>query len=265
MFDRLVAYGCSHTAAYESADTEWWPAADEYKLKHGPAEFFKFMARTYPGQWNHQQHIENQKTNSFANKLAELIGIPCANKAIPGNSLAQIVWQLNTDIANNQITSNDLILIGLPNSERVICFDDQAVDTLRLADSLHYADFDLDEKTMVTYFNREQTMFLYLTYIQSLLYLEKTQLSRQILFVDPDNGYRRFIDFIQSLSSTNYFKKTVFNMLQDVNARPVWLDIHNVRLCNAGDQRHAGMHATAEMHKTYAEKLFKNFKEIKHD
>lgn len=269
MFDRVIAYGCSHTAAYESGDMQWWPDADDYKRKHGTTEFYKFMAKTYPNKWNHLQHIENQKTNSFANVLARLMKVPCINNAIPGNSLAQIVWQIDTDLVNKQFTSRDLILIGLPNPDRVIYFNDQAAETLRLTDNLQYDDFQFDQRTMVSYFNREQTTFLYLTYLRTLLYLEKTKLSGQILLVKPDGYYQVLVDFIQTVDQDsnlmNYFQKTIVGIFQEINASSIWLDNADTKLYNNNDVSHAGMHATAEMHQRYAEKLFKNLKDIQYD
>lgn len=269
MFDRVIAYGCSHTAAYETNDAQWRPDADNYKLKHGVAEFYKFIGRRYPDKWDYQRHIENQKENSFANVLARLMKVPCINNAIPGNSLAQIVWQIDTDLVNEQFTSRDLILIGLPVSNRVIYFADQAAETLRLIDNSHYDEFQFDQRTMVSYFNREQTTFLYLTYLRTLLYLEKTKLPGQILLVKPDGNYQGLVDFIQTVDQDSdlmkYFQKTIFGIFQEINLSPVWLDNADTKLYNFDDVPHAGMHATAEMHKRYAEKLFKNLKDIRHD
>jgi hypothetical protein len=269
MFDRVIAYGCSHTAAYETNDTQWRLDADNYKLKHGVAEFYNFIGRTYPGKWDYQRHIENQKENSFANVLARLMKVPCINNAIPGNSLAQIVWQIDTDLANDQITNCDLILIGLPTPNRVIHFTDQAAETLRLTDNSHYANFQFDQRTIVNYFNREQTTFLYLAYLRILLYLEKTKLPGQLLLLNPDGHAQTLFNFIQTVDQDSnlmkYFQKTTFGIFQEINAMPIWLDNANTKLYNDNDTSHAGMHATAEMHSRYAEKLFKNLKEITHD
>lgn len=269
MFDRLVAYGCSHTSAYETNDHLLMTDADAFKLQHGLGTFYNAIGRKHPDTWDYDAHLEQQKSNSYANVLAELIGILCVNNSIPGNSLANVLWQLHTDIANNQISTTDLVLIGIPSHLRITHFAPDSTVSLQLGRLEQYPAYNFDLPTMLDYFNREQTTYLHLLYIHSLMLLEKTTLPGQMVILSPDASYYGLFDNILPNEQTPhlpvYFQKTAFNIFQEISNSPLWLDYNNVRLWNAGDRRHAGMHSTKEMHKRYAEKLFKNLKELHHD
>lgn len=143
-FNRIVAYGCSFTAAEETADEDLYchfgtrREIDEFKRNHEHYGIFsdkinKICKGNYPEKftWNgdkinidHHLVKELQKENSYVNKLAELYNVSCFNRAISGSSVSYSIFQILSDISAGLVNpDNDLIFVGITSKGRFWSFD----------------------------------------------------------------------------------------------------------------------------------------------
>ena len=126
-FNRVVAYGCSHTAGSELADHLFWDKPisvgelDKIKRKYassGASAFYtdyKFLGV--------QEVIDAQNKLSWAGQVAQRLGVPILNKGVAGSSMQGMIYAIERDMATGDITENDLILVGATSMERWMYFD----------------------------------------------------------------------------------------------------------------------------------------------
>lgn len=126
-FNRVVAYGCSHTAGSELADHLFWDRPisvgelDKIKRKYassGASAFYtdyKFLGV--------QEVIDAQNKLSWAGQVAQRLGVPILNKGVAGSSMQGMIYAIERDMATGDITENDLILVGATSMERWMYFD----------------------------------------------------------------------------------------------------------------------------------------------
>jgi hypothetical protein len=119
-FNRVVAYGCSFTAGDEIVDhliiDKTFEETNKIKQKFSnQVEFYKHFNITFPTDLILQ--------NSWAGQLARLLNKPFVNKAYPGFSIGQSFFQIFNDYKNNIISKNDLILVGLTGTTRMMWYN----------------------------------------------------------------------------------------------------------------------------------------------
>ena len=124
-FNRIIAYGCSHTAGSELADHLFWErpvTVNELdKIKRtfkNPTEFYQKYPMT-----GYSEVIEIQSKKSWAGKVAEKFGVPILNRGLPGSSMQGIIYSIEKDRFEGHITDNDLILIGATSMDRWMYFE----------------------------------------------------------------------------------------------------------------------------------------------
>ena len=96
-YNRVVAYGCSFTVGEETADTFVRPGLtldqidDEKRSMGMEAWLFKYLT---PNKANSPQRKREANSNSWANQLAAMLGVPCVKlttycpleKPVPANT-----------------------------------------------------------------------------------------------------------------------------------------------------------------------------------
>ena len=124
-FNRIVAYGCSHTAGSELADHLFWEkpisVTELDKIKRtfkNPTEFYQKYPMT-----GLSEAVEVQNKKSWAGKVAEKFGVPIFNRGLPGSSMQGIIYSIEKDRYEGHITDNDLILIGATSMDRWMYFE----------------------------------------------------------------------------------------------------------------------------------------------
>lgn len=128
-FNRVAAYGCSHTAGSELADHLFWetPATreevDKIKRKYvsnGPSDFYtdyKFLGD--------EKILAIQNQLSWAGQVAKRLGVPVLNRGIAGSSMQAMIYAIERDLAAGVITDHDLILVGATSMERWMHFEQE--------------------------------------------------------------------------------------------------------------------------------------------
>jgi len=139
-FDRIVAYGCSITSAHETLDHELFchlgdaneidRLKKEYKLtfiNQAPSRCKGYIPSKWTddtGSIDWDKFYEDQKKMSYANKLANMFGVPCLNQSMRGSSVDYAVFQIENDLANGVLNPTDLILVGLTQQGRHFYIND---------------------------------------------------------------------------------------------------------------------------------------------
>jgi len=127
---RIVAYGCSFTAATETAEAEMWGISEEelnsLKEKYDCAgeeyrkiekEFSQKIEKDFLTWLEMKQTREYH--NSYIKFLADKIGVPWVNSARPGSSNRNSIFRLALDLFENNLEPGDLVIIGLTTPERL--------------------------------------------------------------------------------------------------------------------------------------------------
>jgi hypothetical protein len=127
---RIVAYGCSFTAATETAEAEMWGISEEElnslkeKYPHAGEEYRKIekeaslkIEKDYLTWLDMKQTREYH--NSYIKFLADKIGVPWVNNARPGSSNKNSIFRLDLDLFEDNLEPGDLVIIGLTTPERL--------------------------------------------------------------------------------------------------------------------------------------------------
>jgi len=126
-FNRIVAYGCSHTAGSELADHLFWKTPitrqelDTIKRDYtarGSPDFYRDNL-----QLGYNDVIEAQSKLSWAGQIAKRLNVPILNKGIPGSSMQSMIYAIERDFTLGVIGEYDLILVGATSMERWTYFE----------------------------------------------------------------------------------------------------------------------------------------------
>mgnify|MGYP001443903144 CR=1 FL=1 len=140
-FDRIVAFGCSHTAGSELADhiilNKSLKETNEIKKKLvTQTAFYRFLreASAKPKILTHEGSVDSDSffqtfesrlidlnnSYSFINVLSNLLEAECKNVARGGGSIERSVFVLNDMISNNEIKTDgsDIVFLGITSRHR---------------------------------------------------------------------------------------------------------------------------------------------------
>ena len=185
-FNRLVAYGCSHTAASETNDEDWLENSDQIKREKGSEEFYKLVQK-YNNNIDWHEFKNYSKVNSWAKFLADKLGIDCLNNGYPGNSIQQMFWEIKRDMLNGTLTDADLIIVGLTSPNRMIYFHEYNQITVHLGFHDQWPDAVKKGYRAVVEFNNDEVIrFNYAMCLESLARLAETKLANRLFFVKCD-------------------------------------------------------------------------------
>lgn len=130
-FNRIVAYGCSHTAGSELVDHLFWhkpiTATELDKIKRkwtADGRSGKFYLKN-PSLQQYDQINEAGKKIAWPAQVAKRFGVPIVNKAVPGNSMQGMIYSIEQDLYEGNISDNDLVLIGATSMDRFLHFTKQ--------------------------------------------------------------------------------------------------------------------------------------------
>lgn len=123
MSNRLFVFGCSY-ATGEELLLDRLGELDDYRIStsNDPRKFFKRLEKEK--RLDEYESIKQlQKQIAWPQLLADKLRLECINLAESGNSLDKMLFQLYSEIYNNNITPSDTIIISLTKSTRNAKFD----------------------------------------------------------------------------------------------------------------------------------------------
>lgn len=127
-FNRIVAYGCSHTAGSELADHLFWhepiSVTDLDKIKRSYNDKRTDFYNKHPMLVS-QEAKDAESQLSWAAQVAKKFGVPILNKGLSGGSMQSIVYLIERDLADGVIIPTDLILIGATSMDRWMYFSNE--------------------------------------------------------------------------------------------------------------------------------------------
>ena len=248
-FNRLITYGCSHMAALESADENYYVDAEEIKRKHGYPYFRKLLQQNK--NFVLEDYIEENKKQSWPLLLSKKLNVPCLNRANPGASIYKIIWDFESDVSSGILSNNDLILIDLVSPYRLIDFsNEKTVDTLNLNRPSFWKDYLQEGAPFFSkVFNNDFLIFYYIIAVKYLISYKK---SHQIYFTIPHN------ENIFFLKSKNY--KVLCDMhlrsFSEIDIITYYTLLNNCVTDRKKDRYYEIGHAKPIEHQRYAEKLY---------
>lgn len=144
-FDKIVGYGCSFMAGAECLDhlinTEYSDLQKINKLKRkfkydGSAIYQYLTSKKYvetgkvdekyiwePETLNYPFLFEEQKRNSWLQRLSDRFQVPCVNNAWSGGSLQSMQYFHEENVLDGKINDTDLIIVGLTSLVRWFYLD----------------------------------------------------------------------------------------------------------------------------------------------
>lgn len=197
-FKRLVAYGCSYTQGDELLDETYVPGANDIKKFQGREIWWKTLLDAYPGL-DKQEYNERCKSHAWPRHLADRMGIPWVNRACPGNSNHNMIYNIDRDLVNGDILDTDLVILGITSPNRFILIDHEGRDkTLHLG----YLDvWPLELKHGYPFFvklwNDPAIMFQFSIALRTLLHMAQNRLKNQLYFVECDPRSMHLTKYIE--------------------------------------------------------------------
>jgi hypothetical protein len=258
-FNRIVAYGCSHTAGSELADHLFWhepiTAVELDKIKRGyndnRTDFYNKNPRLCS-----LEAIGVQSQLSWAAQVAKRLDVDFLNKGLSGGSMQSIVYLIERDFADGVISENDLILVGATSMDRWMYFSEEerfgwphaatpiiGYPGLWPTEKFHN---DFVEHVADDYFT------LY-NYFNTLKYLDllSSNFNGRILVQPLHQTVNDYIRFVSSKS----LNKRFIGMIESINKFSSIID-HNVCFGNLVDwQNESQVHGFNHPHIKYHEQL----------
>lgn len=208
-FKRVVAYGCSFTAAEETGDAEYFGVDEEdldrIKLEDqrrsenkGYVELIRKKGYYYKSEQDSFGH-----RYSWSSFFAQDYNIACVNRAECGSALKHAVFKIYEDIHKNKIEENDLVVVGLTTTSRIFKIIPQFVPTegyskfSRVMSTASFDKWPMNDKQFftqkdwddcskwITHFDmNEYNMNLeYINSVLNLVYLSNTFLKNRLIII----------------------------------------------------------------------------------
>jgi hypothetical protein len=184
-FTRLIAYGCSHTQGQEIIDEKHIPGADKIKSLQGRDAFWQAILEKYPETDLDEYHIRS-RPHAWPRHLADRIGIPWDNRAFPGISIYNMIYNIDRDLANGNILDTDLVILGITSPNRLIYIHHEGRDRSLNLGHLHGWPqiFEQGYPFFIKWMNDPTIMFHFSTALRALLHTAQTRLKNQLYFVE---------------------------------------------------------------------------------
>jgi hypothetical protein len=263
-FKRLVAYGCSFTQGGELVDEDWFPGAEEFKKSKGMSKFNDLTKTKLGNEGKLWEYLNDSKKFSWANILAEKMNLECSNLAVPGNSMLRLVYQIEKDLSESNITSEDLIVIGLTTPNR-LCWLREINSSINPA-NMHLAWPDSFPKELksgheyfVTWFNLETSKFFQTILLSHLLRLANTTLSGRLYFVEcyPFEGFRGMQD-----NHCEEYNRVIQRIFSEFKSSGLILSTYNLFEKTSLSDIHAGGHPMRHIHDRWAKHIYENCQKL---
>jgi len=259
MFNRLVAYGCSHTAGSETQDEDYVPNADLLKKQIGWREFIKRYDPVFSNNW--AAYVNAGKEKSFIKHLANKLNVPYENRAIVGSGSAEQIYLIEKDLAENQIKDTDLVIVGITGKERLLKFNNENnPETILLAHSFTYPDnLKVYQNVFLSYFDDKMVTFQMLMHYQYFLNLANTKLKNRLYFAFCDSWAMRLdYNHPELTELPESFKHSMKRLHTEFCTSEFNLSKFNLYTYATDDRLHGGNHVKEIAHIEFADELYKN-------
>jgi hypothetical protein len=264
-FNRLVVYGCSYTTGAETVDEDWYPGAEEIKAKYGIHYFYDLLTKKYK-DFNFHIYDTASKKNSWANQLADKLGVPCLNNAISGNSFHKMYWELEKDLNTGIIKDDDLIFVGITSPERLIDFKHYGVSMLHLGYPDRWPEsLKKSQKQFLDFFNSEQVKFQFLVLLEAFLSKASTQLKDRLYFVecDPRALYTKYENVDPSMTPhPDWYYTTINPGYEKFKESKYLVSKYGMYYGVVEADLHAGRHVTIQRHTEWADHIYEEFMKL---
>jgi hypothetical protein len=249
---RIVAYGCSYTAGDEFLDISIHPKAEEIKKKN-IKDWFELKGNADPVL---VRSLENrQKKMAWPALLANRLSLPVDNRAVGGNSLPNMLYQIESDIQKERILSTDIILVGLTSYERHIYFSPEQSIPVLMQMKENFPRHLQNYQGPIADFNNSTFMyFLYYLSLYRLIKLSEIYFNHRLLIVPciNDANYKSFNSSLES-----YFTKDIQNLKTECLENEHFLT--DLNLYNFVEKQeedlHAGGHPKQIVHERFVNHL----------
>jgi hypothetical protein len=257
-FTRLVAYGCSYTQGQEIIDEEYIPGANEIKKIQGRDAFWETLLNKYP-HLTRDSYNELNKPHAWPRHLADRIGIPWVNRALPGSSIYNMIYRIERDLANGNISPTDLVILGVTSPNRLIHIDHLGRDDTLHLGYLHAWPRDLKDgyPFFIKWMNDPVITFHFSIALRALLHTAQTRLKNQLYFVEC---------YPRSMNITDYVNPPLHPSIVKT-LEPIYLDFKNSGLMISERHMYMGQpqeyqlafgHLAEAAHVDWAEHLYEN-------
>ena len=186
-FKRLVAYGCSYTQGDELIDEDYIPGANEIKQLKGREVWWRILLEKYP-ELHREEYINLCRSHAWPRHLADRIGIPWINRAFPGNSIYNMIYNIDRDLANGNILDTDLVILGITSTNRLIYINHEGREVTLYLGYLQGWPSELKHgyPFFIKWWNDPGITFQFSLALRTLLHLAQTRLKNQLYFVECD-------------------------------------------------------------------------------
>lgn len=180
---RIVAFGCSFTAGTEILDDQLNSYFVNLKRKLDAYRWWEQLKKD-PEQMALLLEFRKQELNhAWPAHLASYLGVDFVSYAQPGNSNENMYWQIEQKLAAEEITDDDLVLVGLSEPERSLFFNADYADPVPflLSNTRSYA--HLLSENIIKWFTDDRIVWNYYRDIKSFESVKQRLNGR--LFVVP--------------------------------------------------------------------------------
>ena len=257
-FTRLIAYGCSHTQGQEIIDEKHIPGADKIKSLQGRDAFWQAILEKYP-EMEEAAYIDLCKPHAWPRHLADRIGIPWVNRARPGNSIYNMIYGIDRDLANGDILDTDLVILGTTSPNRLIYVNYEGRDvTLQLGYLTAWPEnLKHGYPFFIKWMNDPTITFHFSMALRTLLHLAQTRLKNQLYFVECGPAALHITKHIEPPLDPSVVR----------TLEPIYLDFKNSGLMISERNMYMGQpeeyklalgHLAEPAHFTWAKHLYEN-------
>jgi hypothetical protein len=258
-FTRLVAYGCSYTQGDEILDETYIPGAEDLKRTQGRNAFWIAFGKKYP-ELRRASYNELNKLHAWPQHLADKIGLPCVNCAYPGNSIHNIIYNIERDLANGNILDTDLVILGIPSSYRVGYIDNLGGDkTLQLGHVDSWPDeFKKGYSYFINWYNDPTITFYFSVALRALLGMAQTRLKNQLYFAECDPGAMHLEGYIEPPMHPSVVKTLELAYSDFKQSGLMISDCSLYSQAHPDEWKLAGGHLAEPAHAQWSEHLYQN-------
>jgi hypothetical protein len=147
--------------------------------------FLETLYKKYPNLTK-QSYNELGKPHAWPRHLADKIGIPWVNRASPGMSNYNMIYNIDRDLANGDIFDTDLVILGTTSPNRLIHINYEGKDK-----SLHLGylnnwpqEIKHGYPFFIKWMNDPTITFHFSIALRALLHTAQTRLKNQLYFVE---------------------------------------------------------------------------------
>lgn len=199
------------------------------------------------------------KQKSWARWFADGLNLPWENRAQPGSSMAQIIFEIERDIFNNYINDTDLIIVGITSPNRILTFNENGHRT-RILNCSAWKNKSFEKEFIKEIANDDYIMY---NWIKDIRYLDllrnklNGRLLQQWIWATCD-------EMLEPTGNFQYNNTTpVKNMINFMNNFESIIDeTLSFTTINAWaeNNRHSLFHPKIEIHKKFGIQLADTFK-----